>query len=85
MEPQEVKPLKFYNNLKMVLFFCLLLGLAPFFPEPHLWGKIRWVAGGTVGMGPMDWADLLWHGAPWILLIRLGVLAVQKRRKNKAV
>ena len=85
MEPQEVKPLKFYNNLKMVLFFCLLLGLAPFFPEPHLWGKIRWVACGAVGMGPMDWADLLWHGAPWILLIRLGVLAVQKRRKNKAV
>ena len=85
MEPQEVKQPKFYNNLKMVLFFCLLLGLAPFFPEPHLWGKIRWVAGGAVGMGPMDWADLLWHGAPLILLIRLGVLAVQKRRKNKAI
>jgi hypothetical protein len=85
MEQQEVKPPKFYNNLKMVLFFCLLLGLAPFFPEPHLWGKIRWVAGGAVGMGLMDWADLLWHGAPWILLIRLGVLEVQKRRKNKAI
>jgi hypothetical protein len=85
MEQQEVKPPKFYNNLKMVLFFCLLLGLAPFFPEPHLWGKIRWVAGGAVGMGLMDWADLLWHGAPWILLIRLGILEVQKRRKNKAI
>ena len=85
MEQQEVKPPKFYNNLKMVLFFCLLLGLAPFFPEPHLWGKIRWVAGGAVGMGLMDWADLLWHGAPWILLIRLGVLALQKRRKNKVI
>jgi hypothetical protein len=85
MEQQEVKPPKFYNNLKMVLFFCLLLGLAPFFPEPHLWGKIRWVAGGAVGMGLIDWADLLWHGAPWILLIRLGVLEVQKRRKNKAI
>ena len=85
MEQQEVKPPKFYNNLKMVLFFCLLLGLAPFFPEPHLWGKIRWVAGGAVGMGLMDWADLLWHGAPWILLIRLGVLEVQKKRKNKAI
>ena len=85
MEQQEVKPPKFYNNLKMVLFFCLLLGLAPFFPEPHLWGKIRWVAGGAVGMGLMDWADLLWHGAPWILVIRLGVLEVQKRRKNKAI
>jgi hypothetical protein len=85
MEQQEVTPPKFYNNLNMVLFFCLLLGLAPFFPEPHLWGKIRWVAGGAVGMGLMDWADLLWHGAPWILLIRLGVLEVQKRRKNKAI
>jgi hypothetical protein len=43
------------------------------------------VAGGAVGMGLMDWADLLWHGAPWILLIRLGVIALQKRRKNKAI
>ena len=85
MEQQEVKPPKFYNDLKMVVVFCLLLGLAPFFPEPHIWGKIRWVAGGAVGMEPMDWLDLLWHGAPWILLIRLGVLDVQKRRKNKGI
>lgn len=85
MEQQEVKLPKFYNDLKMVLVFCLLLGLAPFFPEPHIWGKIRWVAGGAVGMGTMDWLDLLWHGAPWILLIRLGVLTVQKRRKNKGI
>ena len=83
MEPQEVKPPKFYNSLKTVLLFCVVLGLAPFFPEPHIWGKIRWVAGGAVGMAPMDWLDLAWHGAPWILLIRLGVLAIQKKRKNK--
>lgn len=85
MEQQEVKRPKFYNDLKMVLFFCLLLGLAPFFPEPHLWGKIRWVSGGAVGMGLTDWLDLLWHGSPWILLIRLGVLTVQKRKNNKAI
>lgn len=81
MEQQEVKRPKFYNNLKMVLFFCLLLGLAPFFPEPHLLGKIRWVAGGAGGMELMDWADLLWHGAPWTLLVRLGVLELKKRKK----
>ena len=48
---------------------CLTLGLAPFFPEPHVWGKLRWVAGGANGMAMMDWLDLLIHGAPWLLLM----------------
>lgn len=50
------------------VLFCLTLGLAPFTPEPHLFGKIRWVAGGAVGMGPMDWFDLVMHGSPFLLL-----------------
>lgn len=49
-------------------FVCLLLGLAPFLPEPHLLGKLRWVAGGAVGMGMMDWLDLAWHAWPWFWL-----------------
>lgn len=55
---------------------CLLLGLAPFVPEPHLLGKLRWVAGGAIGMQPMDWFDLAWHGLPWVLLLRLIVLKI---------
>lgn len=47
----------------------LTLGLAPFLPEPHLLGKLRWVAGGAVGMAPIDWGDLLLHGAPVTVLI----------------
>lgn len=85
MEQEQISKLSALNSFRFVGMLCLLLGLAPFFPEPHLWGKIRWVAGGALGMGAMDWLDLLWHGAPWILLIRLGVLSVQKRRKNKAI
>lgn len=46
----------------------LTLGLAPFAPEPHVVGKIRWVLGGAVGMQPMDWGDLALHGAPWVWL-----------------
>jgi hypothetical protein len=38
-------------------------------PEPHLVGKVRWVAGGAVGMTAMDWGDLLMHGAPVVWLI----------------
>ncbi|HQU71732.1 MAG TPA: hypothetical protein PKV71_03520 [Calditrichia bacterium] len=52
-----------------VLLMCLTLGLAPFFPEPHIWGKLRWIAGGAVGMTLIDWGDALMHSAPWLLLI----------------
>lgn len=55
------------------LLFCVTLGLAPFRPEPHLVGKLRWVAGGADGMGLMDWGDLAMHGAPFVLLIVVGV------------
>lgn len=50
------------------LLASLTLGLAPFTPEPHLLGKLRWVAGGAVGMKPIDWGDLVMHGAPWVWL-----------------
>lgn len=57
----------------------LTLGLAPFFPEPHIWGKIKWIAGGAHGMGAMDWFDAFFHGAPWIFLIVVLVsMAVNK-------
>ena len=58
------------------VLLSLTLGLAPFLPEPHIVGKLRWVAGGAVGMGAADWFDLLMHGTPfvwlaWTLLARL--------------
>ena len=68
--------MKPWNDWKLVLMACLLLGLAPFVPEPHLLGKLRWVAGGAVGMQLLDWFDLAWHGLPWVLLSRLIVLKI---------
>ncbi|AFK01548.1 hypothetical protein Emtol_0394 [Emticicia oligotrophica DSM 17448] len=58
------------NNWKLWLAVSLTLGLAPFFPEPHLVGKIRWVMGGAVGMQAIDWYDLVQHGFPFIFLLR---------------
>ncbi|MFZ1825461.1 MAG: hypothetical protein WAU21_07650 [Chitinophagales bacterium] len=58
---------------------CLVLGLAPFYPEPHLWGKIKWIAGGAVGMTTMDWIDVLWHGWPFILLFRWIFLRIKRK------
>ena len=59
----------------MVIMLCVTLGLAPFSPEPHILGKLRWITGGAVGMKPVDWFDTLLHGLPWLLLFRLIFLA----------
>jgi hypothetical protein len=66
------------SNLRLIILLCLSLGLAPFFPEPHIWGKLKWVAGGAVDMQPMDYFDLLMHGAPFLLLARWLFLALKK-------
>jgi hypothetical protein len=59
----------------------LTLGLAPFVPEPHLFGKIRWVLGGAAGMEALDVGDLLLHGAaPAVLVVLLLARALVRRQ-----
>ncbi|GAA4242996.1 hypothetical protein KO504_02275 [Winogradskyella psychrotolerans] len=74
--------MKLLNDWKIILLLCLTLGLAPFFPEPHLLGKIRWIAGGANGMALKDWFDVVFHGFPFVLLIRL--ILIKLTRKNAA-
>ncbi|WP_442506146.1 hypothetical protein SH528x_004976 [Novipirellula sp. SH528] len=54
--------------LLLFLLAALSLGLAPFFPEPHIWEKLKMLAGGTLRR-PIDIFDLLLHATPWLLLI----------------
>jgi hypothetical protein len=58
------------------------LGLAPFFPEPHIWGKIKWIAGGAEGMQAADWFDVLFHGLPFLLLLRLLIIKLVSLKKD---
>ena len=67
------------NDWKLILLACLTMGLTPYVPEPHILGKLRWVAGGAVGMKPMDWFDLVMHGTPWVLLLRFLILKAFKK------
>jgi hypothetical protein len=66
--------MKLLNDWKLITLLCLTLGLAPFLPEPHIIGKLKWVFGGAKGMQFMDWFDVVLHGFPFILLIRLIIL-----------
>ncbi len=46
---------------------AILLSLAPFVPEPHLWQKLKMLADGELHR-PLDIFDLLLHGLPLLLL-----------------
>ena len=52
----------------VAVLISLTLGLAPFFPEPHVWEKLKMLADGTLAR-PIDIFDLLMHGAPWTILL----------------
>lgn len=75
--------MKLLNDWKFLTMLCLTLGLAPFLPEPHLWGKIKWIMGGANGMKTIDWIDALQHGFPFLLLARLGAIKIITRFKKK--
>lgn len=53
--------------LQIAILLALTLGLAPFFPEPHLFEKMRMLAQGQL-VKPVDIFDLFLHLAPWLLL-----------------
>lgn len=54
--------------LPYFLYLALFLGLAPFFPEPHLVEKVRMLQAGELTK-TIDIFDLFLHGTPWILLL----------------
>ena len=53
--------------LQMIALPAVLLALAPFVPEPHLWEKLKMLMNGSLSR-PIDIFDLFLHGAPLILL-----------------
>jgi len=58
--------MKKYLPIAAMLSFTL--GLAPFFPHPHIWKQIKNLWYGRPMPG-IDWFDLVLHGAPWLFLI----------------
>jgi hypothetical protein len=54
--------------MNIAVLAALTLGLAPFFPEPHLWEKLKMLVAGTL-VRPLDIFDLVLHAAPWAVLI----------------
>lgn len=53
--------------LAALLIATLILGLAPFVPQPHLWEKLVLLTQGNLNR-PVDILDLIFHAAPAMLL-----------------
>lgn len=68
--------MKLDRGLIMFGFLSFFLALAPFYPEPHLFGKVRWVLGGAVGMSPGDYFDLFLHGIPFLAFLFIAGLKI---------
>ncbi len=63
--------------LNILILAALTLGMAPFFPEPHLWEKLKMLLAGQLTK-PVDILDFLMHATPWLLLIAKGARLVLK-------
>jgi hypothetical protein len=55
-------------NYQFLVPLVLLLGFAPFYPQPHIVEKLRMLLAGTLKK-PLDIFDLIWHAWPFLLLL----------------
>ena len=60
--------MKNFLNYKVLIPLVLLVGFAPFFPQPHIVEKIRMLLAGTL-QRPIDIFDLVWHAWLFLLLV----------------
>lgn len=68
------------SSLVFPLVSVLTLGLAPFYPHPHIWKQLANLVHGRL-VAPIDVFDLLLHGAPWVWL---GAALAGRRRASRA-
>jgi len=74
-------PMAWLDRIPLLILvpLALLLGLAPFVPEPHLWEKLKMLAAGVLAR-PIDLFDLAYHAAP-VLLLALKLARMARRRR----
>lgn len=69
---------------KYLVPLVLLLGFAPFFPQPHIVEKLRMLMAGTLTR-PLDIFDLAWHAWPFLLLAYRVVRDITSRYRGSGV
>ena len=76
--------MKWLDRIPMgtIAVMALLMGLAPFWPQPHLLEKLRMLMAGQLAR-PIDIFDLFWHGLfPLLLVVKL-IRGAQLKREDR--
>jgi hypothetical protein len=68
-------------SYQFLIPLVLLLGFAPFYPQPHIVEKLRMLLAGTL-QKPLDVFDLGWHAWPFILLFYRIVMDIRRLLKR---
>ena len=67
--------------LSLIAIIAIMLALAPFGGEPHLWQKLKMLLTGSL-VRPIDVFDLFLHGAPAVVLA-VKLVRVARARPGK--
>ena len=59
--------MNYFLDYRFLIPLVLILGFAPFYPQPHIVEKLRMLLAGTLKK-PIDIFDLFWHAWPFVLL-----------------
>jgi len=75
--------MRWINSLSwpIVIVLALMLGLAPFKPEPHVVEKLTMLFSGNL-VKPIDIFDLFLHGTPWVILILKIITLFQTNKES---
>jgi hypothetical protein len=65
-------------DYRWLIPLALLLGFAPFYPQPHIVAKLGMLLAGTLHK-PIDIFDLAWHAWPFVLLAYRLTLDIRSR------
>lgn len=73
---------RFFANFpwSITVMLCVLVGFAPFTPQPHLFEKAVMLADGLL-TSQTDIFDLVFHGSPFALLVIKSILHFRGHRR----
>ncbi|MDA9555079.1 hypothetical protein N9R54_02475 [Pelobium sp.] len=71
------------DHVKLAFLLCITIGLAPYYPVPHSYEKLKWLIEGGNGMQTLDYFDLVLHNLPWVyFLISIGFWLKSRKKET---